>query len=130
MLNFFFNAIFFIIILSGLVPFKTNATEEENMLKQKTIIEIANKAINKLGYDTAAMEMELIFHEHPWNVFFPKESMSKYVVVRRNKLANKKYWAVYFYKTVKKDGPIYKGGDVCIFINAKTGDILTTYRGK
>ena len=99
-------------------------------ITEKKAIEIANEEAIKLGYDIKSMDIKITKYNTPWNEYIPKDSKSEYIIERLNKLKNKEYWAVYYYYDFKKIGMIYKGGDLCIFVDAKTGEIITTYRGK
>jgi hypothetical protein len=106
-----------------------NAIGSGDMISQDKAVEIANEEITILGYNLKNMEIRVSFHENPWNEYLPRNDTSKYVSVRKNKLEDKKYWAVYYFVKTKND-QITVGGDVCIFIDANTGEIITNYRGK
>lgn len=100
-----------------------------NITKEQ-IIEIANKEAIMLGYDTKIMDIKVTKYNTPWNDYLPKDCNSDYCIERQNKLMNKEYWAVYYYYKPKQAEESYKGGDLCIFVNANNGDIITIYRGK
>jgi hypothetical protein len=108
----------------------SNSVGAEGMkITNEQAMEIANKEAMRLGYDTKLMDVEIALGNVPWNKFFPKESASEYVRERQNKLKGKEYWAVWYHPS-QGIGDLVKGGDVCIFIDSKTGEILTNYRGK
>lgn len=102
----------------------------DELLEKQKIIKVAKKEIKIMGYDVELMDLTMTFYEEPWNAFLPKDNMSSYVIERKNKLKNKKYWAVYFSRSSTDNKFNYKGGDVCVFIDAKTGDMLASFRGK
>ena len=93
-------------------------------------MEIANKEAMRLGHDTKLMDIEVTLNNVHWNKFFPKGSTSEYVRERQNKLKGKEYWAIWYHPSQTIGGGMAKGGDVCIFIDSKTGEVLTNYRGK
>ena len=92
-------------------------------------IEIANKEAKKLGYDIESMNIKITKHNTPWNEYLPKESETEYDVERKKQLTNKEYWAVYYYPKQEKNYPIL-GGDICIFVDSSSGEIITNIRGK
>lgn len=102
-----------------------SAMDQDNMIEEKIIIEIAENEAVKLGYDLKEMGMNMSFHETPWNEYFPEDCHCDYCSLRKDILKNKRYWAVYFYPLSLN----IRGGDVCFFIDA-SGVLLTTYRGK
>ncbi len=132
--NTFHLKVYIIIICILLIYFNisiaNNAVESNDMKTEQEAIEIANIEIKKLGYDKKAMNIKVTFHETPYNDYLPKGNTSDYIIERRNKLKNKKYWAVYYYRASKEIGIIHKGGDICVFIDVFSGDIITNYRGK
>jgi hypothetical protein len=93
--------------------------------KEQAIV-IANDEVKKLEYEIANMGVKATIHNEPWNPYLPKDSTSQYIKERKDKLSGKQYWAVYY---SPKD-PLRIGGDVCIFIDSQTGDVVTSYRGK
>lgn len=108
---------------------KTNRGNMNNIGKEKAI-KIANKEAINLGYDIKIMDIKINRYDTPWNDYLPKDCKSEYCIERQNKLINKKYWTIYYYYKPKQSGESFKGGDLCIFIDAHNGEILTTYRGK
>jgi len=103
---------------------------ESMEIKKEKAVEIANKEAIKLGCEIKSMDMQVDKYNVPWNLCLPKHSESRYVIEKQSKLANKEYWAVYYFYNPKKTEVIHKGGDICVFIDTKTGEIITTYRGK
>jgi len=87
-------------------------------------IELANKEAKNLGYNIESMKVKVTHYSTSSNEYL-SDSDEEYYVVRRNKLKNKEYWAVYYSNPKFK-----KGGDLCIFIDSSTGDVLTNIRGK
>jgi len=107
----------------------TSVLSAEFMITEKQAVEIANKEIEKLKYNVKDMEIKISRHSDPWNDYLPKEDNTEYFTTRKNKLSGKTYWAVYYSKA-QKPGTRTFGGDICIFIDAKTGDVLTFCRGE
>ena len=104
--------------------------KQRGNISYEQAIEIAGKEALRLGYDIKSMELqEISKHYDPWNNYLPRKSNSEYVLLRRDKLKGKEYWAVYYGRR-RKPGRRGKGGGICVFIDSATGEILTTYRGK
>ncbi len=97
-------------------------------ITKKEAIKIANKEVIKLGYDVKSMDVWISKYNTPWNAYLPKDSKSEYHIERQNKLKGKKYWAVNH--TPKPSTGIVLGGNVCIFVDANNGEIITSIRGK
>jgi len=87
-------------------------------------LSIAQKEAKKLGYQTESMDVEATLYKTHWNRILPKDSTDEYYLERQDKLKGRIYWAVYF----SPSGSL--GGDVCIFVDSTTGEILTDYRGE
>ena len=98
-------------------------------ISQQEAASIAEREVISLGYDCGDMNCEISLHSEPWNKCLPKNSNYPYVLIRKRKLENRKYWMVYFYPISLNDIPV-DGGDIGIFVDAKTGEVLTNYRGK
>ncbi len=95
-------------------------------LKKENAVKIASKYANELGYDIKSMEIKVLKYNQPYNKFLPKENKGLYATERRKKLEGKIYFAVKY----NEKEPYYKGGGICVFINANNGKILATCRGK
>ena len=98
------------------------------IIKEKAI-GIANKEAKKLGYDVESMNIKITKYNTPWNEYLSKESKTEYDIERKKRLTNKEYWAVYYYPKPQKD-QVMKGGDICIFVDANNGEIITNIRWK
>jgi hypothetical protein len=94
----------------------------EDAIPAQEAIEIANMEIKNLNYNLDDMLASISYNKFPWNIYPVGE---KHIVNMIVKDKNINYWAVYYFN------PKYvTGGDVCVFINAKTKSIIGTYRGK
>lgn len=94
----------------------------EDAIPAQEAIEIADSEIRKLGYNLEGMLPSISYKKFPRNSYPVGE---KYIVnsVIKDKSIN--YWAVYYFNPKS-----VTGGDVCVFINAKTKSVIGTYRGK
>ena len=92
------------------------------MIDQFKALQIAAKYSDELGYNTSLMKAKIEKYNIPKNRYLNDDS--EYSMVRRKLLEGKIYWTVYF--TPKKK----KGGDICVFIDEKTGEIISNIRGK
>jgi hypothetical protein len=102
---------------------KSSAGQTE-VIRERAI-EIASIEAARLGYDLKSMNVSTIQQDTPWNMLFPKDSKSDYDIERQERLAGKKYWLIYF--STKQNR---MGGDLGVFIDFNTGEIITLYRGK
>lgn len=104
--------------------------EERKIVTKEEAIQIATKEVITLGKDINSMELKTISkHSQPWNRYFSKETKSQGIIVKKDMLKDREYWAVSYYKK-RQPGQNIKGGGVCVFIDSHTGEILTTYRIK
>lgn len=118
------HLIFNIFIVLTMCLFSISCEADMKITKEE-VIEIANKEAIRLGYDINMMEIKVTKHTTPWNTYLKKDNNSEYALVRKEKLINKEYWAVYY---APKNMQL--GGDICIFIDSSTGEVLTSLRGK
>lgn len=93
-------------------------------ISNEEAVRIASDEGKKLGYDVENMGIVAMKYTTPWNKYLPKDSESEDDIVRKQKLMNRKYWAVYFHM-IPEPGYEIAGGDFCIFIDVKTGEIIT-----
>jgi hypothetical protein len=119
-----------LILLLGCCPWSVaNAGE----ISKEKLGELVGVEAVRLGYNLEEMEMDLDGGERRWNEYQlflagheMKEESKRYLDSIRSRLAGKKYRAAYFHP---KD-PLTLGGDLFIFIDAFTGDVLANFRGK
>jgi len=95
-------------------------------ISEEKAVKIAYEEAERLGYDVGNMEARVSQHNKPWNSYLSKDSADEYSCSRKDKLKGKRYWAVYYYSK----NPLQLGGDICIFIDAQTSCVITSYRGK
>lgn len=110
------------LMLTVFMNIKAYATN--TLIIENKAIEIANKEAKKIGYDIESMNVKTAHYKTPSNEYLP-DSEEKYYVDRRSKLENKEYWAIYYF-----DPKLKKGGDICIFIDSSSGEVITSVRGK
>ena len=91
---------------------------------KKVHFEIAQEAIKDLGLDTQAMECQDKSLE--WKNFLQKKSTEKETNVLYQKLANRDFIAIY---CSPKD-PNILGGDINVFIDNDTNEVLDILRGQ
>lgn len=101
----------------------------EMKVSKEVAMQIANKEAANLGYNIASLNLKVSKYNTPWNEYLPKESKAEYYTERKKKLANREYWAVYYYPKQDKNN-VVKGGDFCIFVDANSGEIITNARWK
>jgi hypothetical protein len=100
---------------------------ENNMIAEQSAIEIANKKMVELGYDIKSMRVLAAIRNKPWNYLLKKEFETEYAKKRKEQLTNKIYWEVFY---TLKERILSSGGYASIYIDAKSGKIITYGRGK
>ena len=107
------------------LPQKNGISKEEALYK-------ANKFLKELDFNLTEYEVNVTEHDKPWNRRIQKDNISSYHTERRKKLEDKVYWSVNYTlkkrETYNKDNiTVRYGGGISVFIDEKTGEILTTY---
>lgn len=121
-----FYALFILNLIIGIVE-----VYGDNMkITKEKAIEISNERAIELGYNVKFMNIKVSKHDVSWNEYLPKDSVDTFVIERQKKLKSRNYWAVYYSPISERKGEIIVGGDVCIFIDANTGEIITDIRWK
>jgi hypothetical protein len=103
-------------------------------IKRDDAVKIAENEALRLGYEKAdSMDLVVAWYNTSSNHYLTYQQVDEYSLEKKNKLKNKEYWAVFFSpRGEEKDGYFITtlGGNICIFIDAMTGEILTEIRGK
>ena len=110
-------------------PSPMNTAEGERVWSRSDILSIAGKEAGRLGYDIKQMSVSFDSYNSKWNDYLgtvhgaqPKQGIPLSV---KEKLENREYWAVY-YAPLK----MMPGGDLWIFVDRQTGEIITTILGQ
>jgi len=95
------------------------------MIEQLEAVNIAKKHAKALGYKVSSMSIEFEKCDKPVNRWVSEKRDSSYILERKKLLEGKVYWAIYL-------GPIKRqfGGDICVFVDANTGEVISNIRGK
>ena len=119
----------FLILISGCFFLYMQQCEANGMstVRDKAVNTAKEEAI-KLGYDITKMTMSVHEYTQPWNECIPREPETEYEKQRYKKLVGRTYLMIYFSPDFENTRLV--GGDYCIFIDAKTGEIITDVRGK
>jgi hypothetical protein len=126
----------FIFIVSCYFNINNDVYGDDFKINKIEAIGIAENEAKRLKFDVDSMNMEISLWNTSTNKYLPYESVDDYSLEQKNKLKDKVYWAVYLNPRLKgnleKDGfvTVTLGGDICIFIDAHTGEILAEIRGK
>lgn len=110
--------------LAGTPP--ANVDSARLSAEEQEIVRVALPIVAEMGYPSGSMDVSVTLHSVPWNHVLPQEATDNtYVRERQDKLRGRQYWTVYFSPT----GNV-RGGDVAVFLDAGTREMITTYRGK
>lgn len=122
--------------MAGCATVPVNIKDKEIISKEKAL-EIANKKAKELEYDLEIMEIYIDEKNSKWNEYVnilekhpgDKEIFSDIF----NSLEGKNYWAIWYYP-VPKQKPGYKivrfGGDLTVFVDKNTGEVINYLRGQ
>lgn len=98
---------------------------------KRMAFENANMELAKIGeYEIKNMQVEISKHNSPYSEYLPKDSVDEYALQVIKKLKNKEYWAIYYYPIEGENGSLQSGGDLCIFIDARSGGVISVVRYK
>ena len=94
---------------------------------KKIIVEVANKTAQELGYKLSEMTISIDENNSAWNNHISKVPFfeSEFGQDVKKKLDNKKYWAVYY-----QPKRTQLGGDLFVFIDKETKEVITVIRGQ
>jgi hypothetical protein len=132
--NSYLITLIFILIFAYITSCTSHMIQKDVVSKEDAII-LSNNFIKKLGYNLNEYDFEITEHNKPWNNQIKKDNTSSYHTERRKKLENKVYWSV-DYSVKRKESTNKKiiikqyGGDISVYIDKKSGEILTTYFGE
>lgn len=119
-----------VIIMSICVLAVVKASGDHMKITKKQAIKIATIEAKRLNYNVESIDLKISKHNTPWNEYLPQNSKSEYDIERQNKLQNREYVAIYYSLKPERKGEIIKGGDLCVFVDLNTGEIITIIRGK
>lgn len=125
-----FTVICMFIIMSAFALLLTACASSENeganmdIAKEKAL-QISNREAEKLGYNLSEMTVNVDDKNSLWEEYIKSGPILEYDDALKNTLKNKEYWAIYY-----RPKRLQKGGDLFVFIDKYTGEVLTSIRGK
>jgi len=100
--------------------------DQSMSMELRNAISIADKEINRSSWPHPDLELVIAKrYATPWNDVVPKQPNDSYTSGLFEKLRQKTYWEMYY---ANKTGGL--GGDVAIFVDQRTLEVLAIYRGK
>lgn len=100
-------------------------TRRQNMtITKKMAVEVANKKAKELKYDIQRLDVDLDEQNSKWNNYLATSRIKDWQPELVAPLENKNYWAVYY-------GPrlFQYGGDLWVFVDKKSGEVITFIQG-
>ena len=89
-------------------------------------IEIADGAVSSKGIDRSSLELVTAKQfSVPFNEVVPRKPTSDSQRALAKKLEGRSYWYVYYVTPAAE-----MGGDIGIFVDAKTGEVIDVHRGR
>ena len=113
-------AIFSLVMVVGAHIFAAERT-----WTRSEILAIADQEAKKIGYDAEQMGVSLDIYNSTWKDHVKTSERSGAIQEIEGKLSDRRYWAVY-YSPLKEQF----GGDLFVFIDRNTREVLGTLRGK
>ncbi len=104
-------------------------TNDMKVTEDKAIA-IAETKAKRYGYNLKNMIIEITKYNTMWDSYIPENSKDELYIELKDKLKDREYWAVYYRPDPKKVGKGHKGGDFTIFIDSKSGEVITDIRWK
>jgi hypothetical protein len=106
--------------------------EPRNMLiSKKKAVEISTGEANRLGYNTSLMNVTIDNNNTLWTKYSSSLNLSTGVSLLneisevKNRLKNRTFWAVHFGpKNIEQ-----QGGDLWVFIDRNTGEVILYLKG-
>ena len=99
---------------------------EERTWTRSEILAIADKEAQTSGYDIERMGISLDIYNSTWREHLRTSERSGAIGEIEGKLKDRQYWAVYYSPLKERQ----LGGDIFVFVDRNTGEILGTLRGK
>jgi hypothetical protein len=129
--NNFLIALIYILFFAYITSCTSYMIQKDVVSKEDSIF-ISNNFLKKLGYNLKEYDIKISEYNKPWNNRIKTDTSSLYPIETRKKLESKVYWRVdYSQKKIasKNRNTILKqyGGDISVFIDKMTGEILTAY---
>ena len=103
----------------------TSAVAAERTWTRSEILAIADQEAKKIGYDVGQMGVSLDIYNSTWRDYLKTSERSGAIQEIEGKLNDRHYWAVY-YSPLKEQ----LGGDLFVFIDRNTREVLGILRGK
>lgn len=95
------------------------------MISKKEVMEIANKEVARLKYNIEEMKIETDEENSHWKWYISKTKLIEKNQELETKLKNRNFWAIYY--EPKKN---QLGGDLFIFIDKNTGEVIGLLMGQ
>jgi len=115
------------IIILCIILIPNLAFSENHKPSLSQILEIANNKATAVGYDINRADVVIFENCIPGEVLFPADTLSRPELGVKSKLGTRTYWAV-LYIYMPEPNTYGAGGDLTIFIDATTGEILEIFR--
>ena len=96
-------------------------------LDKKKIVMIAQKEATRFEYPAENMDMMISHNSMPWAIVSQKNGR-EVQFEGKDKLLKTDYYAVYYFY-FPRQGRIIFHYSICVFIDARNGDVITTYEG-
>ena len=109
-----------------LVLGQAGAHAEDTLWTRSTILAVADEEATRLGYDIEHMSVSFNTYNSKWRDYLASAQNFVPVPKVQEKLKDREYWAVYY--APPKRG--MRGGNLWVFLDRETGEIITVGRGQ
>ena len=111
-----------VVLMSGRM---TTVAAAPRQWTRTELLAIADQVATKLGYEVERMGVFLDFNNAHWHAFLQSQKASGGLPDLEVKLHERECVAVYYVPA-----KMQPGGDLWVFIDIKTGDVIDTLRGQ
>lgn len=121
-----FRSVVFLMLVAAMGLPACGRASEKMPIDIHRAIEIAEGALASRNVDRANLELvSAKQYASPINDIVPRKPASDYQRALGKKLYGRRYWYVYYILPSAE-----MGGDVAVFIDARTGEVIEVYRGR
>ncbi|MCZ6623713.1 MAG: hypothetical protein O7B35_05705 [Deltaproteobacteria bacterium] len=118
-------ALLIFLLASIFTTFSLHADPSEMTWTRSRILSISDQEASRLKYDVDTMSVSFNIHNSQWNRYLKSLEGIGGLPDVEDKLKGRDFWAVYY-------GPLKRqfGGDLWVFVDRDSTDIITVIRGE
>jgi hypothetical protein len=119
----------FFLMLAGCSPRENLPKIEAHVVSEREAIQIANREAVRLGYDVKKMSIEIDQNNSAWRSALASVDVLKMKPDLAKRLQHRDYWAIHYAPNQKLGPPVF-GGELFVFVDKQTGDVIAHLMGQ